>query len=112
VPDLPLFRANKIAKQILADLSSAGIPPDPSHDCGLFYGLPAACPGRMASASRLEVLMVLIEAGGLLVSKHELLSHVWPGQGKLQGELNFGIEALKPLWHQGLPPFNRILGFL
>jgi hypothetical protein len=66
----------------------------------------------MASASRLEVLMVLIEAGGLLVSEHELLSHVWPGQGKLQGELNFGIEALKPLWHQGLPPFNRILGFL
>ena len=42
-----------------------------------------------------DVLMVLIEAGGELVSKDEILSRVWPGMVVEEHSLQFHISALR-----------------
>ena len=42
-----------------------------------------------------DVLMVLIEAGGELVTKDEILSRVWPGMVVEEHSLQFHISALR-----------------
>ena len=42
-----------------------------------------------------DVLMVLIEAGGELVTKDEILSRVWPGMVVEEHSLQFYISALR-----------------
>src|SRR6202040_1012695 len=42
-----------------------------------------------------DVLMVLIEAGGELVTKNEILSRVWPGMVVEEHSLQFHISALR-----------------
>src|SRR5271166_1447706 len=42
-----------------------------------------------------DVLMVLIEAGGDLVTKDEILSRVWPGMVVEEHSLQFHISALR-----------------
>src|SRR3984957_416140 len=42
-----------------------------------------------------DVLMVLIEAGGVLVTKDEILSRVWPGMVVEEHSLQFHISALR-----------------
>src|SRR6201984_3802513 len=51
---------------------------------------------RVALGSRaFDVLMVLIEAGGELVTKDEILSRVWPGMVVEEHSLQFHISALR-----------------
>src|SRR6202040_1614047 len=42
-----------------------------------------------------DVLMVLVEAGGELVTKDEILSRVWPGMAVEEHSLQFHISALR-----------------
>src|SRR6267143_1591772 len=42
-----------------------------------------------------DVLMVLVEAGGELVTKDEILSRVWPGMVVEEHSLQFHISALR-----------------
>src|SRR6476659_5748298 len=42
-----------------------------------------------------DVLMVLIEAGGELVTKDEILSRVWPGMVVEEHSLQFHVSALR-----------------
>src|SRR5271165_3782568 len=45
-----------------------------------------------------DVLMVLIEAGGELVTKDEILSRVWPGMVVEEHSLHFHISALRKVF--------------
>jgi len=45
-----------------------------------------------------DVLMVLIEAGGELVTKDEILSRVWPGMVVEEHSLQFHISALRKVF--------------
>src|ERR1700719_4879345 len=53
-------------------------------------GVPVALGSRA-----FDVLMVLIEAGGELVTKDEILSRVWPGMVVEEHSLQFYISALR-----------------
>src|SRR6201993_5118718 len=53
-------------------------------------GVPVAVGSRA-----FDVLMVLIEAGGELVTKDEILSRVWPGLVVQEHSLQFHISALR-----------------
>src|SRR6201993_5476525 len=53
-------------------------------------GVPVAVGSRA-----FDVLMVLIEAGGELVTKDEILSRVWPGMVVEEHSLQFHISALR-----------------
>src|ERR1700758_5867375 len=44
-----------------------------------------------------DVLMVLIEAGGELVTKDEILNRVWPGMVVEEHSLQFHISALRKI---------------
>ncbi len=56
----------------------------------LAEGVPVRLGGRA-----FDVLMVLIEAGGELVTKDEILSRVWPGMVVEEHSLQFHISALR-----------------
>src|SRR6201993_1511109 len=56
----------------------------------LAEGVPIAIGSRA-----FDVLMVLIQAGGELVSKDEILSRVWPGMVVEEHSLQFHISALR-----------------
>ena len=56
----------------------------------LVEGVPVAIGSRA-----FDVLMVLIEAGGELVTKDEILSRVWPGMVVEEHSLQFHISALR-----------------
>src|SRR5438552_8820966 len=56
----------------------------------LAEGVPVALGSRAFDA-----LMVLIEAGGELVTKDEILSRVWPGMVVEEHSLQFHISALR-----------------
>ena len=56
----------------------------------LAEGVPVALGSRA-----FDVLMVLIEAGGELVTKDEILSRVWPGMVVEEHSLQFHISTLR-----------------
>src|SRR5208282_524106 len=56
----------------------------------LAEGVPVPLGGRA-----FDVLMALIEAGGELVTKDEILSRVWPGMVVEEHSLQFHISALR-----------------
>src|ERR1700687_3210630 len=56
----------------------------------LVEGVPVALGSRA-----FDVLMVLIEAGGELVTKDEILSRVWPGMVVEEHSLQFHISVLR-----------------
>src|SRR5258707_1594697 len=62
----------------------------PHHREFLAEGVPVPLGSRA-----FDVLMVLIEAGGELVTKYELLSRVWPGMVVEEHNLQFHISALR-----------------
>src|SRR5271156_2415736 len=53
-------------------------------------GVPVAVGSRA-----FDILMVLIEAGGELVTKDEILGRVWPGRVVEEHNLQFHISALR-----------------
>jgi DNA-binding winged helix-turn-helix (wHTH) protein len=62
-----------------------------SHRCELLAdGVPVPIGGRA-----FEILVVLVEAAGQLVTKDELLSRVWPGRFVEENSLQFHISALR-----------------
>src|ERR1700724_1922034 len=56
----------------------------------LAEGVPVAIGSRA-----FDVLMVLVEAGGELVTKDEILSRVWPGMVVEEHSLQFHISTLR-----------------
>src|SRR3981081_1433252 len=62
----------------------------PHHREFLAEGVPVPLGSRA-----FDVLMVLIEAGGELVTKDEILSRVWPGMVVEEHSLQFHISALR-----------------
>src|SRR5437660_7283821 len=56
-------------------------------------GVPVALGSRA-----FDVLMVLVEAGGELVTKDEILSRVWPGMVVEEHSLQFHISALRKVF--------------
>src|SRR5712671_4913316 len=62
----------------------------PHHREVLAEGVPIPLGSRA-----FDVLMVLIEAGGELVTKDEILSRVWPGMAVEEHSLQFHISALR-----------------
>jgi len=62
-----------------------------THRCELLAdGVPVPIGGRAY-----DILVVLVEAGGQLVSKDELLSQVWPGRFVEENSLQFHISSLR-----------------
>src|SRR5213595_1983587 len=57
-----------------------------------------------------DVLMVLIEAGGELVTKNEILSRVWPGMVVEEHSLPFHISALRKVLGEGRGFIKTISG--
>src|SRR5215471_2181218 len=62
----------------------------PRHRELLIDGRPLRLGGRA-----FDVLMALIEANGAVVSKHELISRVWPGRIVEDNNLHAQIKALR-----------------
>jgi DNA-binding winged helix-turn-helix (wHTH) protein len=71
----------------------------------LVDGVPVAFGSRA-----FEVLMVLIEAGGELVAKDEILSRVWPGMVVEEHSLQFHISVLRKIFGEDRSFIKTISG--
>ena len=100
---------------MLDTLSAASPPPEPAaYSFGRFFVLRSherlllAGDAPVALGSRaVEVLLALVEAGGVLLTKGALLDRVWPGVAVEENNLQVQVMAIRrALGPQGRAPRN------